>query len=126
MDGARMFAWIARRREVARQTEADATALVADHGASAYAEARRRERDAFNAEDAARWSRAAVAIAKRTGRRIGLDTATRMATDADMTATPDVARSPRPARHPEGIDPLDELAATIARGERRDGIDGGV
>ena len=90
-----MFAWIARRREIARQTEADATALIAEHGARAYAEARRRQQDAIDAEDAARWRRAAVAIAKRTGKRIGLDTATRMAEDADMTATTDVARTPR-------------------------------
>ena len=116
-----MFSWIARRREIARQTEVEAEALIAVEGARAYAEARQRQRDTFNAEDAARWRRVAVAIAKRSGRRIGLDTATRMVADADMTATQDVAEVPRPAPPPKGFDPLDELSATIARGERRDG-----
>ena len=46
-----MFAWIARRHEVARQTEADAMALIAAEGAGAYAEARRRQQDAIKAED---------------------------------------------------------------------------
>jgi len=116
-----MFSWIARRREIAGQTEVEAEALIAVEGARAYAEARQRQRESFNAEDAARWRRVAVAIAKRTGRRIGLDTATRMVADADMTATQDVAKMPRPAPPPKGFDPLDELSATIARGERRDG-----
>ena len=123
-----MFAWIQRRRVVARQTDADATVLIAECGAGAYAEAQRRQQDAINAEDAARWRRAALAlaIAKRTGRRIGLDTATRMAADADMTATPDVAAPSRPAAPLHEIDPLAELAATIARGEPRDRKDGGI
>ena len=49
-----MFSWIARRREIARQTEVEAEALIAVEGARAYAEARQRQRDTFNAEDAAR------------------------------------------------------------------------
>lgn len=93
-----MFAWTARRREVATQTDADAKALIAEHGDSAYADARRRERNALDVEDAARWRRAAIAIAKHTGRRIGLDTTTRMAEDADVAARPDVARVPRSAQ----------------------------
>ncbi len=71
-------------------------------------------------EEAKRWRRAAVAVAKRTGKRIGLDTATRMGSDADMTATPSVARAPRAAPYSGEIDSLDELSATIARGERRE------
>ncbi len=116
-----MFAWIARRREVASQAETDATVLIAEHGASAYAEARRRQKDAINAEDAARWRRAAIAIAKLTGRRIGLDAATRMAAAADMTAMPVVGAPSWPAGPLHEIDPLGELATTIARGERREG-----
>ncbi len=115
-----MFAWIAKRREAAERAEKDAIGLIAERGVDAYGEARRRERECQGAEEVTRWHRAAVAIAKRTGKRIGLDTATRMATDADMTATTDVARKPRPAQAPQEIDPLDELLATIARGERRD------
>jgi hypothetical protein len=116
-----MLSWFVRPRQVAKQTEADATALIAERGNGAYAECRRRERAAFNAEDASRWRSAAVAVARRTGRQIGLDTATRIVADADMTTTPDVARVPRPARPSEEIDPLKELSTTIARGERRDG-----
>ncbi len=115
-----MLAWTARRREIARQAEDNATTLISEHGAGAYAEARRRQQDAINAEDVARWRHAAIAIAKRTGKRIALDTATRMATDADMTATPDVAAPFSPAAPPHEIDPQDEMSATIARGERWD------
>ena len=43
-----------------------------------------------------------------------------MAADADMTAPPHGVRTPRPAQPPEASDPLDEMSATIARGERRD------
>lgn len=121
MDGAGMFAWIVRRREAARQAEADATALIAAEGAGAYTEARRRQQDAIGTEDTARCRRVAIAIAKRTGRRIGLDTATRRATDADTTVPPDVTAPSWPTAPPHEVDPLDELSATIARGERRDG-----
>ena len=115
-----MFAWIMRRREAAERAEKDLIALLAEHGVDAYGEARRREWEAPGDEEATRWRRAAVAIAKRTGKRIGLDTATRMAADADMTATPDVATASRRGPHFSEIDPLDELAAKIARGERRE------
>jgi hypothetical protein len=43
----------------------------------------------------------------------------RMASEADMTAKPDVAEAPRIASIPKAIDPLADLVATIARGERR-------
>ncbi len=43
-----------------------------------------------------------------------------MAADADMTATPDVATASRRGPPFGEIDPLDELSATIARGERRE------
>jgi len=79
-----MLLWLVRRREVARQTEADATALIAERGAGAYDEARRRERDVLGAEEATRWRRAAVAIARLTGRRVGLDAATRMTSGDDQ------------------------------------------
>ncbi len=81
--GETAFAWIARRREAARQAVADATVLIAERGAGAYEAARRRERDALGDEEARRWRRVAVVIAKLTGRRIGLDAATRMTYDVD-------------------------------------------
>ena len=37
--------WLHRRREAARLANADAEALIRDHGGAAYWEARRRERD---------------------------------------------------------------------------------
>ena len=115
-----MLSWLIRRREVARQTDADATALVVEYSASAYAEAHRRQEDALDAEETARW-RHAVAIARRIGKRIGLDTATRLADDADLTAAADAAKVPSHALPSGEIDPLDELSATIARRERRGG-----
>jgi hypothetical protein len=44
-----MFAWIARRRGAAERAEKDAIALIAEQGAGAYDEARRRKRDASDA-----------------------------------------------------------------------------
>ncbi len=115
-----MFARIERRRKIARQAETEARTLIAEHGAGAYVEARRRERDAVGSEDAVRWRRAAIVNAKRTGRRIGLDTATRMAANADMSAKAEVTTPSRPAAPLHEIDPLAEVAATIMHGERRD------
>ncbi len=40
-----MLRWLRRRQQVQRLALADAEALVRDHGAEAYSEARRRERD---------------------------------------------------------------------------------
>ncbi len=79
-----MFAWIARRRGAAERAEKDAIALIAEQRAGAYDEARRRERDASDAEEAMRWRRAAVAIARQTGRQVGLDAATRRMFDGDQ------------------------------------------
>ncbi len=78
-----MFAWIARRRGAAERAEKDAIALIAEQGAGAYDEARRRERDASDAEESMRWRRAEVAIARQTGRRVGLDAARRRMFDGD-------------------------------------------
>jgi hypothetical protein len=41
----RIVLWFRRRREAARLVNADAEALIRDHGGAAYWEARRRERD---------------------------------------------------------------------------------
>ena len=74
-----------RRREAARLANADAEALIRDHGGAAYWEARRRERDVIlpdgtthQGRTAAHWRRVALEVAKRTGHAVGLDTATRM------------------------------------------------
>lgn len=65
--------------------QVDADALLRDHGAEAYQEARQRERDVILLDGTthagrtpAHWRRVALIVARRTGHSIGLDTATRM------------------------------------------------
>jgi 1-acyl-sn-glycerol-3-phosphate acyltransferase len=64
---------------------ADADALIRGHSAEAYREARERERDVILPDGTTHqgrtpehWRRVALIVAKRTGRPVGLDTATRM------------------------------------------------
>ena len=56
-----------------------------DHGAEAYSEARQRERDVILPDGTthagrtpAHWRRVALIVARMTGKRVGVDTATRM------------------------------------------------
>jgi hypothetical protein len=60
-------------------------ALIREFSDRAYSEVRRREREASSNEIAKDRGRVALAVASRTGRRVGLDTATRMAMDADLS-----------------------------------------
>jgi hypothetical protein len=94
-----VFAWAARRGEVATKAESDAKALIAEHDGRL---------------------RRGSPIAKRTGKRIRKDTPTLTAADADTTTT-DVAWAPKPAPWREVSDHPDQLAVTIARGEREHG-----
>jgi hypothetical protein len=80
-----MFGWLRRRREARRLAEADANVLIREHGAYAYWEARRRERDVIlpdgtthQGRSAAHWRGVALIVVNRTGHAIGADTATRM------------------------------------------------
>ena len=81
-----MLRWIRRRQDARRLAQLDAEALIRDHGAEAYREARERERDVILTEGGttyagrtpAHWRRVALIVARRTGKRVGLDTATRM------------------------------------------------
>ena len=64
--------------------------LFRDHGAEAYGEARQRERDVVLPDGTTHagrtpvhWRRVALIVARITGQAVGLDTATRMAKDAD-------------------------------------------
>jgi hypothetical protein len=70
-----MLRWLRRRQEARRLAQADAEALIRDYGIGAHVEARKREREGTQPE---RWSRVALAVAKMTGYRVGLDTAARM------------------------------------------------
>jgi len=83
--GALTLGWLRRRREAERLANADAQALFRDYDAEAYWEARRRERDVIlpdgtthQGRTPTHWRRVALIVARRTGRRVGLDTATRM------------------------------------------------
>ncbi len=80
-----MLRWLRRLEEVRRLAQADAEALVRDHGAEAYVEARRRERDVVLPDGTthagrtpAHWRRVALIVAQMTGKRVGVDPATRM------------------------------------------------
>ena len=77
-----MFAWLRRRRQ--RAIEAEAYALIRRFDADAYGEARFREREASSEASARHWNRVALAVAHKTGKRVGLDTSTRMAMDVDL------------------------------------------
>ena len=77
--GSEMLSWLRRRRERTKRTDAKADALIRAFGADAYLEARQRERGADSEVAAQEWSYVALAIARKTGKRVGLDTATRMA-----------------------------------------------
>ena len=77
-----MLGWLRRRHETAERIEAEAEAVMRAYAVRAYAEARRREREAKSTAEAQNWSRVALLIAERTCKRVGLDTATRMASDA--------------------------------------------
>ena len=116
-----MLKWLRRRQQAERLAQADAEALIRDHGGAAYSEARERERDVILPDGTthagrtpAHWRRVALIVAKRTGHRIGLDTATRMAKDADFS--PD-RRSvdPRPLIPSPPLRPLDGLKRILSR-----------
>ncbi len=57
-------------------------------------------RDDSRRPDPAHWRRVALIVARMTGKRVGLDTATRMANDADLSpdGKPDELRGARPFR----------------------------
>jgi hypothetical protein len=77
-----MLSWLRRRRQTAERIDAEADALIGELGVEAYAEARRREYESSGDAIALRWNQVALAVAHKTGKRIGLDTSTRMAMNA--------------------------------------------
>jgi len=89
----RIRGWLRRRHEAARLVSADAEALIRDNRDEAYWEARQRERDVMLPDGTTHqgrtpehWRHVALSIAKRTGRPVGLDTATRMLARRDRTS----------------------------------------
>ena len=80
-----MLGWLRPSARNTARIKADADALGGAFGIGAYAEARRREREAEGPEAAQHWGRVALTIAQETGKRIGVDTA-RRAGSADFDA----------------------------------------
>jgi hypothetical protein len=107
-----MLSWLARRRARTARIEAEAEALIRDLGDRAYSEARRRERQASSNEIAKDWGRIALAVAHKTGKRVGLDTATRMGKDASFSLERD--RTEPQHQPPKKTDPVDELMRIVS------------
>ncbi len=114
-----MFQWLRRRRQAERLAQADAEVLIKDHGGEAYGEARERECDVVLRDGTthagrtpAHWRRVALIVARMTGKRIGLDTATRMASDADFSDRSDPGGQTR-KRSADDVDPLEELRRLV-------------
>ena len=110
-----MLSWLRRRRESAGRIEAKASDLVRGFGVDAYSEARLRERHADGLAERKQWSAVALAIARMTGKRVGLDTATRMTMGADRSTDRESDGDRSHAATPE-IDPIAELKRIISRG----------
>jgi hypothetical protein len=62
----------------------------------------------------AHWRRVALIVAKRTGKRVGLDTATRMAKDADLSRD-QASGEPRAHVQSSPTSPSDELKRILSR-----------
>jgi hypothetical protein len=117
---AMMLQWLLRCLDAERLAQANAEALIRDHGCEAYSQARLRERDVIprnGTTHAGRtpkhWRLVALTVARKTGKRVGLDTATRMAMDADFN---DRSGSASPEIKSEKVDPIDELKRLIGDG----------
>ena len=104
-----MLSWL-RRRKTAERIDAEADALIDELGVDAYAEARRREYESSNDAIALRWNQVALAVAHKTGKRIGLDTSCRMAMNAIFA--PDRERAGD--RRPQPYGQVEELKGTLA------------
>lgn len=94
--GSAMLSWLRRRRERAERIDAKVKALIRAFGVDAHYEARQRQLGAESAEAVQEWRAVARAIAHKTGSRLGLDTATRMAMDADFSPARQTSREPTP------------------------------
>jgi hypothetical protein len=70
-----MLAWLLWQLERMQRIRAAAGALMDEFGDEAYAEARRREREANRDERAGDWRRVALVVARRTRGPVGLDAA---------------------------------------------------
>jgi hypothetical protein len=105
-----MLSWLRRRRETAERIDAEADTLIGELGVEAYAEARRREYESSDDGMALRWNRIALAVGRKSGKLVGLDTSTRTAMNAVFA--PD--REHAGDRKPQPFSQVDELKGTLA------------
>jgi hypothetical protein len=79
LKGTGMLFWLLRQLDRIERRHAVAGVLMSQFGVEAYAEARRREREASSHRLAREWRRVALIVARRTRKRVGIDTVTRPA-----------------------------------------------
>jgi hypothetical protein len=70
-----MLSWLLWRLDQRERLHAVARAVISEFGDGAYAEARRREREAQSDSRASDWGRVAAILARRTARQAGPDVA---------------------------------------------------
>jgi hypothetical protein len=104
------LSWLRRQRERAARVNADAGMFVRELGHDAYAEARLMQRRAKSVDERRHWRDVALSVARKTGKRVGLDTATRMSLDADFSER---GEPQSPGIEPLKVDPIDELKRLI-------------
>jgi hypothetical protein len=109
--GEEMRRWLRRRRERVERIEDEARELIRLLGGDAYGEALWREQTASSRTMEQEWNLIALAIARRTGRRIGLEVSTQMA--MNVVFAPD--RKPAEGKpQPDPANPLSELKRILA------------
>ncbi len=108
-----MLSFLRRQRVKPEGIEAEAEALIRELGVEAYSAARQREREASSDALAKYWSRVALAIADKTGKRIGLDTSTRMAMNVVFAPDrePAAAHGPQPRSELSQVEQLERILA---------------
>ena len=95
-----MLRWLHRRRERLKRIEAEADTLIQHLGVEASAEARRQEREANDLAMAWYWNAVALAVVRKTSKRVGF-AAARMAVDDFMRVLETLRSSPhQPLQEP--------------------------
>jgi hypothetical protein len=103
-----ILSWLGRRRERTRRIAAEAGMLVRELGAEAYTEARLMQRKARSADEKAYWRDVAMAVARITRKRVGLDSAP--AIDADFDGGGEKGTR---EHEPRKVDPIDDLKRIV-------------